>query len=308
VGATIVLRAAADLWWPATLLAFAPRWVLALPLPIVVAAVCIMRRWRLLVPVAVAIAALLVALDFRIPLGRVATGGGSTLVVLTLNGEGGNTSPARLLRLLDSEGIQIAAIQECDLDPLAWNDGGWKLQRAAGTCLVSRFPIGDFEVREPTGVAGRDVAVRYLVNAPDGPIAIVNLHLPTVRDGLEEVLAHGPGGRRALADNSAMRERESAAIRFWVDGVTAGRRTIVMGDLNLPVESAVYREHWSSFANAFSRCGFGLGWSKRTRWFGTRIDHVLLGDGFACARASIAADVGSDHRGVVARITVRPAP
>jgi endonuclease/exonuclease/phosphatase (EEP) superfamily protein YafD len=75
----------------------------------------------------------------------------------------------------------------------------------------------------------------------------------------------------------------------------------------MPVESAIYRAHWSSFANAFSSCGFGLGWSKRTRWSGTRIDHVLLSDAFACTGASIFPDVGSDHRGVVARITARPA-
>jgi endonuclease/exonuclease/phosphatase (EEP) superfamily protein YafD len=72
------------------------------------------------------------------------------------------------------------------------------------------------------------------------------------------------------------------------------------------VESAIYRRHWSSFTNAFSRCGLGLGWSKRTRFFGTRIDQILLADGFACATAEVAPDVGSDHRGVIARIA-RPA-
>jgi vancomycin resistance protein VanJ len=304
VTAAILLRAATDAWWPATVLAFGPRWLLALPLPLVVLAVGLTRRWRLLAPLLVATGALFVAIDFRIPFGRRA-GAGQPLSVLTLNAQGEHASPARLRRVLEAEAIQIAAIQECDLDPRDWNDGAWRFQRTAGTCLLSRFPIGDAEARVPAGDEAPNVAVRYLVEAPGGPIAIVALHLPTPREGLEEVIEHGLRGGAAMTANSAMRERASAAILVWFDRVAAGPRTIVMGDLNMPVESAIYRRQWSSFANAFSRCGFGLGWSKRTRWFGARIDHVLLTDAFGCASAALAPDVGSDHRGVIARLTAR---
>jgi endonuclease/exonuclease/phosphatase (EEP) superfamily protein YafD len=91
-------------------------------------------------------------------------------------------------------------------------------------------------------------------------------------------------------------------VRAWVDQITAGQPAIVLGDLNMPIESAIYRRNWSSFANAFSRCGFGLGWTKRTRRFGVRIDHVLLGAGLGCETARVVPALGSDHRGLIVRV------
>lgn len=309
VAALLLLRFATDAWWPATLLAFGPRWVLALPLPVVAIVVCAARRWRWLVPVVIAAVSLALVVDYRIPLGR-AAGAGPALVVLTLNADGDATPPDRLRRLLEDERIAIAAVQECDLASGEWIDAGWNFQRDAGMCLLSRFPIRDSDVRDRTDITdfgGYGAAVRYTVDTPGGALTIVNLHLATVREGISEVLEHGFGGRAALAANSAMRERESATIRAWVDGVTAGTPAVVLGDFNMPVESAIYRRHWTSFPNAFSRCGSGLGWSKRTRRFGTRIDHMLLGGGVTCETAHLAPSVGSDHRGVVVRLGL-PAP
>jgi len=308
VAASALLFYAADRWWPATALAFGPRWLLALPLPAVFAIAFLARRWRwrLLAGAAIAAIALALAIDVRVPLGRAGAGGGPPLVVLTLNAAGEQTSIARLKRLLDDQGIQIAAVQECDLDPADWLEGGFTLMRDDGMCLLSRFPVRDVEVREPADIksfGGHGAAVRYSIETPAGALTVVNLHLATVRDGLDALIEHGLRGRAALSANSAMRERESAMLRTWVDSVTAGQPALVLGDFNMPVESAIYRRHWSSLANAFSSCGAGLGWSKRTRRFGIRIDHVLMGEGFRCASAAVAADVGSDHRGIVARLT-----
>jgi vancomycin resistance protein VanJ len=310
VAALVALRLAADRWWPATLLAFGPRWVLGLPLPFVAILVSVARRWRWLVPVAIAAVALALVVDLRVPVGRASPGATPALAVLTLNADGTNTQPARLRRLLEDESIAIAAVQECDLESSDWSDGTWTFQRDKSMCLLSRFPIRDVEARDRVDIltfGGHGAAVRYTVDTPGGALTIVNLHLATAREGLSEVLEHGFGGRAALAANSAMRDRESATIRAWVDGVTAGKPAVVMGDFNMPVESAVYRRHWASFPNAFSRCGSGLGWSKRTRRFGTRIDHMLLAGGVACENAHLAPGIGSDHRGVVARLAL-PAP
>jgi vancomycin resistance protein VanJ len=307
VGAALALRLGADSWWPATLLAFGPRWLLGLPGPVLVIAVCVARRWWLLVPVVVAAAASAIVVDVRLPLRRASPGGAPGLAVLTLNAGGGRTPPARLRRLLDEEGIQIAAIQECDFEAADWKDTGWTLERDGHLCLLSRFPVREIDPRDPTDIhafGGFGAAVRYTVDAPGGPLAIVNLHLATPREGLSAMFHErlGGAGRAALAANTAKRERESALVRAWIDRVTAGRPAIVMGDLNLPIESAIYRRNWSSFANAFSRCGFGLGWSKRTRRFGVRIDHVLLGGGLACETARVGPALGADHRAMIVRV------
>jgi endonuclease/exonuclease/phosphatase family metal-dependent hydrolase len=309
VAAAVLLRAATDAWWPVTVLAFGPRWVLALPLPLVVLAAVGVRRWRLLVPAFVAAAALFVAVDFRVPFGRTAAGPGGGLVVMTLNADSGRSSSERLRRVLAEKNVDIATVQECELDPAEWASGPWHLHSFMGLCLVTRFPLRDFQMRDREDLRAfraNGAAVRYVLDTPDGPLVVVSLHLSTVRDGLDELVDHHLAGRHGLEANTQMRDRESGLIRSWIDGAGSDRPAIVMGDMNMPVESAIYRRHWSSFTNAFSRCGLGLGWSKRTRFFGTRIDQILLADGFACATAEVAPDVGSDHRGVIARIA-RPA-
>ena len=78
---------------------------------------------------------------------------------------------------------------------------------------------------------------------------------------------------------------------------------IVAGDFNLPLESAIYRRDWATLQNAFSAAGFGLGHTKRSRWFGIRIDHVLAGSKSRIERCWIGPDVGSDHRPLVAELT-----
>jgi len=56
--------------------------------------------------------------------------------------------------------------------------------------------------------------------------------------------------------------------------------TIVTGDFNMPVESAIYRNTWSVFSNAFNTAGLGFGYTKitpkRGSTYGTRIDHILF--------------------------------
>ena len=203
----------------------------------------------------------------------------------------------------------MAALQECDPQVAAaadaWKKDGWQVHREASQCLLSRFPIRKVEVLDPTEIrrrGGNGAAVHYLLDAPNGTLAIANLHLQTVRDGLDEVIHRAWRGSAAMAANTAARDFESGRIRAWIDERRGTNGTIVVGDFNMPVESAVYRRHWSSLKNAFSRAGFGLGWSKRTRWHGVRIDHVLFSDELDCAGAGVGPDAGSDHRPVVVRL------
>src|SRR6516164_2083941 len=58
LAAWVVLRVAADRWWPATLLMFGPRWLLAVPLGILVAGAVVVRRrlLGLLLPAGVVLA------------------------------------------------------------------------------------------------------------------------------------------------------------------------------------------------------------------------------------------------------------
>jgi endonuclease/exonuclease/phosphatase family metal-dependent hydrolase len=307
VAAAVALRTLTDVWWPITVLAYAPRWVLALPLPFIAAALALARRWRLLAAMLPAAIALAFALDFRIGV-RASAAGGAPLTVVTLNSDGERTPDAKLRELLRTTGAQIVALQECELDPDAFGDDSWHIHREHELCLLSRFPFASVEARDTDEIrarGGHGSAVRYLVETPAGPLAIVNIHLQTVRSGIDALIDHHFAGRAGMAANTQVRELDSSTLRAWIDARDGRVPTIVLGDFNLPVESAIYRRHWSSFGNAFSNDGFGLGWTKRTRWHGTRIDQILFSADLTCLDAHVGPPVGSDHRPVVAHLAVR---
>jgi endonuclease/exonuclease/phosphatase (EEP) superfamily protein YafD len=98
--------------------------------------------------------------------------------------------------------------------------------------------------------------------------------------------------------------RDSRAARGRISQVSDP--LLVVGDFNLPVESAIYREHWSDFENAFSRCGRGLGHTKVTRLFGVRIDHVLASPAWACVNARVVSTpYGGDHAPLIVDLQLR---
>ena len=79
---------------------------------------------------------------------------------------------------------------------------------------------------------------------------------------------------------------------------------IIAGDFNMPTDSAIYRQYWSRYSNAFSTCGFGFGHTKqsviRGLHYGLRIDHVLTDPFWRCRRCWVGPDLGSDHLPVIA--------
>src|SRR4029079_7248164 len=119
------------------------------------------------------------------------------------------------------------------------------------------------------------------IDTPLGRLNLLNVQLETIRDGLESILVDKFRGIPAFNANRAEAGYEALLAREW------SRRgvgdLIVAGDFNMPVESAIYREHWGDLRNAFSVCGQGFGHTKLTSWFGIRIDHVLMDGHWRCA-------------------------
>ena len=88
----------------------------------------------------------------------------------------------------------------------------------------------------------------------------MNVHLGTIRGGLEALRDDQRSGLSLLAKNREAAFEDSRKARE-----RAGRATgplVIAGDFNLPVESAIYRNYWGGFRNAFSDCGRGFGHSK----------------------------------------------
>ena len=310
-----LLRFYADVWWPATLLLFGPRWICALPLA-VLAPLALARDRRLLAPLAIAAIVIVfpilgfnVAALHRTPIAPAEPTSTPPRHVrlMTYNVGDDNSSGADLFHLLEQISPDILAIQECSAigrssarqPGLTYSINSW-----GDGCLMSRSPIERTEIEDPEAIkaiGGTGTMIRYTVHLPEGDVQIINVHLATVREGLTMVAQHGLGGVPTLESNIATRWAMSAMARAFVDATP--QPFLVAGDFNLPSDSQIYRRHWASLPSAFETAGNGFGTSKRTGWFGVRIDHILLGPGWRCDRAFIGPHLNGDHRPLVADLT-----
>ena len=298
-----------DRWWPATTLLFAPRWIWGVPLAALVP-LALGRERALLAPLAAA--ALLVLgpiLDLRVPVGRLARLGAAPrgrLRVMTYNVGGGRVDPFALGVLLRAAAPDVVTLQERD-GPVVEPPHSVDLETQCNgeLCLLSRFRIKSADIRDRADLLanhGSGSMIRYEIETPHGVVSVLNVHLATVREGLAAVMHRAWRGAPALEANTRERALESSIARGWAE--RAGRAPLlVMGDFNMPVESAIYRSWWSPLTNAFSVAGLGFGGSKRTRWHGLRIDHILAGPGWRVERAWMGEGLGGDHRPMFAELS-----
>jgi len=306
-----ILWGLSDVWWPATVLLFGPRWVLLLPLALLLPLVLV---WdRPLTPVLLVAGLIFLGPVMGFGVGHLwpvaGSGPNPVLTVVTLNARGGNTlltSPRNLLAEWEPD---ILAIQECGAGLAAElrNDPSWNVDVRSGVCLVSRLAI--VQVREMERDAlefagGSGVVVTYTLDLNGTSISVTNVHLETPRAGFE-LLRSGQlrAGIPKVSERSFMRGIELRRAAAWTEDIPGPQ--IVLGDFNTPPESRLYRQAWSSWKNTFSMAGWGLGGTRLNGWIRARIDHILVNDGWTVLDARVGGDVGSDHLPVIARIQIR---
>lgn len=301
----------ADIWWPATGLLFGPRWVLLLPIVLLVL-VAAFRDRALLVPLAVS-AALIVG-----PVMGFQTGWRALLTqsdpdrditVVTFNIRGGDSLSARAADLMAEWGADVAALQECAHPyhtAVAQLEGDWHTWSGGSQCLVSRYPVLETRVMDAEVVrraGGSGLVVSHLLEGDEGPFWLTNVHLETPRDGLS-LIRRGflPQGIDVVERDTFLRDIEHRQARAFAAEQVGP--LIVVGDFNTPPESKIYRTEWRGWTNAFSVAGRGFGGTRLSGWIRARIDHVVVDDSWTVVDARLGRDVGSDHLPMIA--TVRP--
>lgn len=320
---------------PATILAYGPRFLLLLPFAILLPMAAVVVR-SALVPLVLALYIVLSPImggrvSWRtIGRGIPAASPSERLRVLSFNTEVGGGVAMQLREMVSRLSPDLIAMQECG--PILWDSlrvlPGWHAERYANLCTASRFPITavdsmprrDFERIRQFGFGGTGLVVRYTLETPHGVMGFVNLHLETARKGLEALTsdeglipdklgaarpaddAAGSSVDDRLSINAEIRERESERASVWAVHGDQRVPVLIAGDFNLPVESAIYRRHWSRFDDAFETSGTGFGWSKREgTLLRVRIDHVLVNDaGPRPVGTWLGDDMGSDHLPVIA--------
>lgn len=313
LGAWALLYFGGDRWWLATVLLFGPRWVLALPLlwllPLGLIADRRILPW-------LALAAVVVAwpvMGLSITLTKPAAGAARDLRLLTYNigSEYGAPAPelADVWRLVRIAQPDVVTLQECTIsaDELVVMFPGYHANGNASTCFLSRFPIVAVDARDRQDVQamrGSGIIDRFEIATPKGIVSVLNLHLETVRKGLERVVARSDGATSAMRYSVAERRVESQLAREWATRARVPQ--LIAGDFNIPADSAIFRSYWGDFTDAYSRCGMGYGYTKMTKWFGIRIDHVLFDSRWECLEVTVDKSMpAGDHRPLIVDLRMR---
>ena len=338
----IALVTLSEFWLPATLLAYGPRWVVLLPLVVLLPMAVVFARTSVKLLVVGALVAMVPIMGFRLAvptegIAPSAVPGADHIRVLSLNAQGGDVVKLRLASILERYAPSMVAMQECgdELAAVAAQQRGWYTARYEGLCTMSRWPI-EFADTMPRaalvrvsrlGYGGTGLVIRYGVAHPAGAFQFVNLHLETARKGLESLLGNdglipdiaggvpspaqgqgvSQGGVDPVALNARIRESEAERASVWSARKMDEVPVIIAGDFNMPVESSIYRRYWSGLTNAFDSKGLGFGFSKHEgSLLRLRIDHVLSAPKwFRVQGAWVGADVGSDHRPMIADLSRR---
>ncbi len=312
VAVLVVLRLVGDLWWPATLLLFAPRGLLGLPLFLLVPAASVLRRRALWPLGTVALLWLFPLMGFQVPLSSQSASTGTPLRVVTLNMGQDRVAPHSLAELVRNLDADLVMLQECPSDFQTQWPAGWHMQRAGQLVIAARYPLEVIEESRRLVPPSRWPPVNgLLVRAvlPSGPVHVACVHQTSPREGLAEVLDRQTGvslGRAGkVVENLETRSTESTALGNWLAG--AAHPLLIGGDFNMPIDSRIYRDVWAGYENAFSRVGFGLGHTKFEPLgplkYGIRIDHWLSTADCQFQRCWVGPDLGSDHRPLIADLT-----
>lgn len=313
-----LLHFGSEYWWPVTILLFAPRWMLAAPLLLLLPMVLLVRR-RLAPLFALHLAILLfpiMGLELRPFAGGDEDATRFRLCVVSCNVGGGEPRLDRFVGLLKEHSAHVVMLQECEWDVAneIFGQLEWQFQHDGGLAIGSRYPLGAAETvvrhgsqryHKPAALACT-VELERLLQETDSrphrpgsePLLLVNVHLPTVRPALARLIEDPFSGAPNLPEVIDEHARVSGEASEWVRRQNA--RTIVAGDFNMPTASTLYRSHWGHLQNAWEIAGAGFGHTKFTRIHGVRIDHVLADDSWSAIAAEVGPGVGGDHRPVIA--------
>jgi len=321
VHAATVLAAALTLQYAddlpiATLLAFAPRWPLALPVALLAPWALLARAWTsacLSLGAAGVVAGPVMGAEPSVErLADAVVGEGDSprygaelgrLRIVTCNTDGEALDAPALARFIDDAKPDVVALQEAALHAAQVVSPYPHVRRAGQYLLGSRYPLSEPVAlpRVPSGIGVP--GVHLTIAAPFADAHMVVVHLMSPRQGLNAALQ---GRGLGLLDlNSTVRHKESASI------LAEGARHqdfVVAGDLNTPPFGVLY-EQWSRLQNAFSRAGTGYGFTHRTKRSTLRIDHVFVAGRWRPVSVQVGPFVGSEHRPLLAELAwTGPAP
>jgi endonuclease/exonuclease/phosphatase (EEP) superfamily protein YafD len=300
-----MLRLTADQSWYGTVLLFAPRWPIWAPLLALVPAAALWRRRTLWVQAAALVIALGPVSDLCLPWRTVVNDDQAAfhLRVLTCNLHDHSVNLDVLRRCIIASEADVVVLQSFSghYGDVVSPPKDWHLRRAGQLLLASRYPILETKgCMERCFLSNNSAAADFSIETPAGVVHVFAVHLASPRDGLQAIRDRQDGAPGMIEKNTEQRREQWQAL--WNHVAEVNGPIIIAGDCNLPVDSAIYREHPPQFRNAFSEAGFGFGNTFFSRRVGVRIDQIIFGPGWQCQRCWVGPDLTSPHRPVIAEL------
>jgi vancomycin resistance protein VanJ len=300
-----LLAGGADLWWPATLLMFCPRWLAALPLGLLVPAASLLQRQALLVLLGALVVVAGPVMGFCLPWQRIlsSTPQGQHFRVLTCNLHYHVDGTVPLERLVAATRPDIVLLQEWrgSEDSPAFLGGGWHTHDVRGLFLASAYPLRRATQFGYDSTLEKGLIMRYQLDTPAGVVNVFSLHLASPREGLAKMIHERGTAPADLEAETQLRWRQSRYLARVAEKVSDP--VLLAGDFNTPPESAIFRDLWSHYQDAFAFAGWGWGYTFKGARTMVRIDHILAGPGWHCDACWVGPNIGSPHRPVLADLT-----
>jgi len=297
----LFLRLEGNRWWVGMVAMYAPRWVCIIPLILLIPmALAFSRRslWILAVGSAVTV---FPVMGLCLPWGRLSPADKSvpSIRLLTCNVHHQALDASKFAEVIASLRPDIVVLQEWTPQDRSsvFGTSGWNVVVTGETCVASRFRI--YGVRD----LPRASAVHAAIETPMGVIDIFNVHFASPHFALRDSVQGLPNGPGDLEKNNEDRANEAGDLNQIVGKIHGP--LLIAGDFNLPSDSAIFRDNFSSLTDSFPSAGFGFGWTYHNKWTTTRIDHILCNDLWTCRRCWVGPNVGSPHRPLIADIAFR---
>ena len=292
----------ADRWWPATILMFAPRWLLALPAIVLLPLAGLMRSRSVIVVLLAGTVVAWPVMGFNVPWQRLTSGKpvGTPFRVITLNMHYINADPQALEDLITDGSPDIVAVQEWGGYERAAirSTPGWHIHATQRLFLASRYPIKKTFELGGDSMGEHASLTHYELDTPVGTVHVFSIHAATNRHGIQDTKHDNHKGAAEVRANSARRYEQLA----FVAGKAAecAGPVLIVGDFNTPSDSSIFPYVLSGYTDAFTAAGWGWGYTFLGSKTTVRIDHILMGRSWACSACRVGPFVGSPHRPVIA--------
>jgi endonuclease/exonuclease/phosphatase family metal-dependent hydrolase len=305
--------------WYGTAVCYAPRVLWLVPVAALIVAGCICDRVTACIGVCLAGIVAGPIMDYRFSMTTSRIEAGETLgrvAIASCNVQGYRPRFASVIAEVSRHSPDIILFQEAlqptsELVSETWP--GWHTHHVEHLLVISRWPIEPISAVECPHfhrVQGQLLRVEH----PDGPFALLNVHLMTARRGLtalKDVSEDFSEAAATVETHEAMRSESSQLLRLGVEEARGELPLLVAGDFNTPSSAGQYQSSWGDLTNAFDAAGRGYGftspcsslswWPKNTPWL--RIDHVAASPEWRVIGCEVGRGNGSDHRPIFAELT-----